>query len=169
MRTLTRRLRGILGIGLVWSVVWALTGFLYGATTQYWIGRSHRELDNLSTLISMALASAVSWASYGFVLGCIFGGVLSIAERRRTLDNIATWRIAVWGGTAGLLLPLGFMLGLMILKGWTVDNAAAATAISVALGAGCAAASLNVARAGLADARSVAAIPDEPSSQRPQG
>jgi hypothetical protein len=147
MKTFLRRLRGIVGIGLTWSAVWAVTGIFFGTVQFVSMSRAYPELARLSTFAIMALASGVSWATYGFALGSIFGGVLAIAERRRTLERLATWRIAVWGAIAGLLLPLSFALGMKIIEGVSIDNVLVATAISASLGAGCAAGSLLLARA----------------------
>lgn len=149
-----RRLRGIFGLGLTWSIVWALAGAATGAFETLVLDRAPPGLGP-----RIILASTISWASYGFVLGCLFAIVLAIAERRRTLEQLATWRLAVWGGLAGIVLPLAFFTGLWAFEGLTVSNGFSATFLSAALGAGCAAGSLAIARAGLTEPARRASLP----------
>lgn len=154
MSNILRRLRGIFGMGLVWSFVWAVAGAAIGAFESFVLGRAPPQLGP-----RIVVASSVQWATYGFVLGTLFTIVLAIAERRRTLEQLSTWRLAVWGALAGTVLPLGFIFGVLAFHGLTVSNGFSATILSAVLGAGCAAGSLTVARAGLPDSTSRTSLP----------
>ncbi|MGH9720729.1 MAG: hypothetical protein ACRD8O_10995, partial [Bryobacteraceae bacterium] len=88
MKTLLRRIRGMIGMGLTWAAVWAFAGALVGTVQKYWLLRSYPHLP-ASTFDGMVLATSMSWASYGFALGSLFACVLAIAERRRTLEQLA--------------------------------------------------------------------------------
>jgi hypothetical protein len=162
MKTIFRRLRGILGMGVTWAVVWACAGALIGIVQRYWLPRSYPQLPP-GALDGIILANGISWGTYGFALGSLFACVLAIAERRRALEQLTIWRIAVWGALAGALLPVTFMVGLKLATGWGVTNGLLSTLLSVSLGAGSAAASLALARSAPAN-RELASptVPDLP-------
>lgn len=94
MRGFLRKLRGVLGTGLTWAVGWGVAfsglfatfGFPYGGL----------------------LEAGVNGVILGFVGGGVFGTLLSIAERHRTLDQLSLRRVAVWGGIGGMALLLLF-------------------------------------------------------------
>jgi hypothetical protein len=142
MRTLLRRIRGIVGMGLTWSMVWALAGAAYGVTAVF-------VYDDLTPLADVVFPSSISWATYGFALGSLFACVLAVGERRRSLEQLATRRMALWGGIAGALLPLSFIALAATQEGIHLNNGFVGTILSTLLGAGCAAASFRLARAGL--------------------
>ena len=156
MSTLLRRMRGIIGLGLIWSVIWAFAGVAAGVVEGYFLMRAYPE-PVPPPFARMLLASGVSWGSYGFALGSLFASVLAIAERRQTLDQLATWRVATWGGVAGILVPLAFIAGARVIGGVDIDNGLSGTVLSASLGAGCAAGSLALARAASAKSQGVRA------------
>ena len=51
------------------------------------------------------LIGVAAWTITGFVSGALFSGVLAIVERRRTIAQLSTRRIALWGGVGGSLVP----------------------------------------------------------------
>ncbi len=51
--------------------------------------------------------------SIGFTAGISFAVILSIAERRKTLDQLSLRRVALWGGIGGMALML-FAMALKI-------------------------------------------------------
>lgn len=89
MRGFLRRLRGIIGTGLVWAVgfVAAFSGILAlkGFPSEYILG-----------LIPAG-------ASLGFACGSVFAGVLIVTERRRKVEELSLWRVALWGAIGGSL------------------------------------------------------------------
>ena len=94
MGSFFRRLRGIVGTGLTWAVGWgvafaglfATLGFPYGGLVE----------------------AAVNGIILGFSAGGSFAIILSIAERRRTLQELSLRRVGVWGGIGGMTLLLLF-------------------------------------------------------------
>jgi hypothetical protein len=99
MGTLLRRLRGALGIGLSWAVIWALFGLSIGFAILYFDPAS---IDQGEDPVSMAGILA----TVGFFCGTIFAGVLAFAERRTALRDMSLWRAAFWGALGGVALPL---------------------------------------------------------------
>ena len=104
MQTWLRRVRGALGMGLLW----AAGGIGVGGTIEL--------LDNVLPG-GLAMASAVDmWpqtlAIPGFLGGVVFAVVLGVAAGRRRFDELSLPRFAAWGAVAGLLLGgLGMALG----------------------------------------------------------
>ena len=88
MKRFLRRLRGIIGTGATWALGWAaffgVGGAIFGA---YSVPRL-----------------AVVGGFMGLIAGSAFGVILSITERRRRLDELSLWRMALWGGLGGLLV-----------------------------------------------------------------
>ena len=92
MNKFLRRLRGIVGTGLTWAVGWAgvtIALNLLGGIPLQFLGR-------------IALSGAV----WGFIAGGAFAVILSVAERRHTLEDLSLRRVALWGGIGGSLVFL---------------------------------------------------------------
>jgi hypothetical protein len=90
---------------------------------------------------------AVMFGVLGFIGGTIFSTVLSIAEGRRSFNQLSLPRFVAWGALGGLLLGgLAVTAGLLG-AGLTIIGAVI-TGASTLLGAGSAAGTLVVARAG---------------------
>lgn len=87
-----RKLRGIIGTGITWAVGWSVGWVAIGAS----IGLPFGNL----------VGTAVSGALIGFIAGGSFAVILSIAERRRTLDQLSLMRVALWGFLGGVALPV---------------------------------------------------------------
>ena len=49
-------------------------------------------------------------AGVGFIAGSAFGVLLSVLERRKKLEDLTFWRIALWGSIGGLAIAAGFGL-----------------------------------------------------------
>ena len=126
-----KRVRGAIGMGLLWAV----GGIAVGGTIEL--------LDNVLPG-GLALASAVDmWpqtlAIPSFLGGVVFGVVLGVAGARRRFDELSLPQFTAWGAVAGALLgALGMSLGAPILF----------LAITTAWGAAAAAGSLALARRG---------------------
>jgi len=99
MKGFLRRLRGIIGMGLLWAVgsvafflgLAALQGGGWGG----WVG--------ILYLIPMS-------AGFGFIAGCAFAGILSMTERHRRLEDLSLRRVALWGAIGGCLVTGAFNL-----------------------------------------------------------
>jgi hypothetical protein len=89
LRKVLRRLRGVAGTGLTWAVGWA--GLVTGIVALFGV--------DLGILPRVALYQAIG----GFFAGTGFALVLSIAERRHTLEELSLLRVAAWGAIGGLL------------------------------------------------------------------
>lgn len=134
-----RRIRDILVMAITWALAWGALGSALAAA-RFWWPTSHDPVGifNLPTIL-------VSWAILGFLSGAVFSALLARRERRRSVDDLATARVAVWGALGGASLPvLATVIG--ALMGEVGDDWFTAPIISAALGAMCAAASLRLAK-----------------------
>ena len=101
-----RRIRGALGMGLVWAVAWSGVGAILGLV----VGVFGAPVDGLATVVFGAFST---FATMGFVGGVAFSTVLVIAEGRRRFDEMSLPRFAGWGALGG-----GLMSVLMFAAGW---------------------------------------------------
>ena len=122
MRTILRRLRGVLTTALLWAPVWALAG---AAMAGYQIHRMHRwhraYRDDPTTAASHVPTTLEGWGwSYvgekalafaiaGAISGAVFALVVAALERRRTFGQLAMGRIAAWGALGGMTIPVVFL------------------------------------------------------------
>jgi hypothetical protein len=137
MRTWLQRIRGAVGIGVTWAAGWAPIGAVTGWLTALALGFPPG---------TVATNYTVMFGAVGFVGGTIFSAVLSLAEGRRSFDQLSLPRFVAWGGLGGLVLGgLTVTVGLLG-PGLTVLDAVI-TGASTLLGAGSAAGTLLVARA----------------------
>ena len=129
MNMLLRRVRGLLGVGLLTGIAWACVGMLLVAVI--------RIVDPASVDPGEGpLRAALVLGRAGFAAGLIAGGILAFAERRRHVAELSVRRGIVWGALGGLSLPwlAGAPLGMRPILG--------------ALGAGSIAAVVALARHG---------------------
>lgn len=101
MKGVWRRIRGALGLGVVWAGGGAAIGGL---------------VELISNLFPrLPLGFIDMWiqtlAIPGFLGGVIFAGVLGIAARRRRFDELSMARMVAWGALAGVALG-GVLVGL---------------------------------------------------------
>ncbi len=93
-----KRIRGAVGMGLTWALVWAPVAVLIGFAID-----PDGSMDEMWPVIG---------AYPGFLGGVVFSVVLAIAARRRSLDELSLPRVAAWGAFAGLLVgSLPFLIG----------------------------------------------------------
>jgi hypothetical protein len=93
-----RRIRGAVGMGLTWALVWAPVAVLIGLFVD-----PDGSMDEMWPAIG---------AYPGFLGGVVFSVMLAIAARRRGLDDLSLSRVALWGAGAGLLVgTLPFTIG----------------------------------------------------------
>lgn len=92
MKPWLKRVRGAIGMGLLWALLWAPVGVLIGLI-----------VDPDGSMDEMWVAVG---AYPGFVGGVIFAAVLGIVAGRRRFDELSLTRFAIWGAVAGLLVGL---------------------------------------------------------------
>ncbi len=126
MSTALGHLRGVLGIGLTWGVVWTVAAMIVGTV----IGvvdpdsiDSGEEPHVLAPMIGLA----------GMICGLVCAGLMFIVGRKAILD-LSLGRVVIWGALVAAALPL------------VMDKDARMMLIIGPLGALSAAASVAVAR-----------------------
>ncbi len=130
MRKWLRRIRGAVGMGLTWAVVWSGVGAIWGLIA----GISSGVVFQSGGLF------AVVFAALGFVGGAAFSGVLGIIEGRRRFGEMSLPRFAAWGALGGLFLS-ALTVGALTPGAVWYD-----VGVLTLLGAGSAAGSLALAR-----------------------
>ena len=126
MRKWLRRVRGAIGMGVIWAAAWSAVGLV------------PRWLFGIDTDAPFPLVFGV----LGFIAGVTFSGVLVLTEGRRRFDQMSLPRFAGWGAIGGLLLSALFAKGASL--GWH-DVLAIAPTFAIAC-AVCASGSLALAR-----------------------
>ena len=138
MKSWLQRIRGALGIGVTWAVGWAPVGAIVGWITGTAFGYP---------IATIAMNYAILFGVLGFTGGAMFSTAVHLAEGRRRFEELTMPRFVVWGALGGLALG-GLAVALGILgAGFDVLGATIAGAATL-LGAGSAAGTLAVARAG---------------------
>lgn len=94
-----RKLRGVIGISLIWGILWA-TVFAVIVTI---IGIV--DPDSIDPGEEPAIIAAMGGA-IGIVSGVIFGILLAVAESGRELSNFSLLRPALWGMLSSAMFPL---------------------------------------------------------------
>jgi hypothetical protein len=119
MGELLRKLRGLMGVGLTWGILWAMVVAAIGVV----IGVV--DPDSIDPGESPLIAGAIV-GFQGFVAGVGFGILLSFAETRKTILDLSLIRVAIWGLLASVALP--FLTGMPIGMLWFVCLLGAASA-----------------------------------------
>ena len=86
-----RRIRGAVGVGVVWGVAWLGVGLV------------------LLLIVGFGAADVpfpLFFGFLGFLAGATFSGILGILGRRRRFGEMSLPRFAVWGALGGLLLSV---------------------------------------------------------------
>ena len=132
------RLRGTIGMALVWTIGWSVIGVVYGLGVSWLVG---------SSLVgAAAVFGAKLFAGMGFVAGGLFSVLLRLAEGRRRFDELSLGRLVAWGGAGGLVIGvIGSLTGVGG-SGFGLEGAIV-TGFTTVLGGASAAATLGVARA----------------------
>ena len=123
MKKRLKRIRGMVGMGLIWAAGWSPIGAVIGLVGG--VG---------------AVALAISWAQIGFMGGVFFCTVLGITEGHRRFDEIQM-SLRVFGGIGGTVAWFFLSTGGPV----TLGSLAMASFVFL-LGAGSAAGSLALAR-----------------------
>lgn len=94
-----RKSLGVLGIGLCWGVAWST---FFATFALYIIVFRPREIEPGDGPLPISVI--------GFIIGCVcgtlFGAIVSFAENRKSLHDLALVRIACWGLLASAAWPL---------------------------------------------------------------
>lgn len=125
MRKWLRRIRGAIGMGLIWAMAWFGAGLI------------------LLLVVGVGAADVpfpLFFGLLGFLAGVTFSGILGIVEGRRRFHQMSLPRFAAWGGVGGFLLSVVLAIAL---GGGAFPVLGPIVALS---GAGCAAGSLALAR-----------------------
>ncbi len=130
-----RRLRGIAGTMLTWSVGGGLAGMLLGAGISILVllPRDDVPMQFAELVFGVGLAGALA----GAVSGLGFALILAVAERRRRFEELRAWRVGACGAAAALAM------------GWLISRNPAFAAVCGTMGFGAAVTSLTVARRAL--------------------
>lgn len=91
MKTWLRRIRGALGMGLIWAIGWAVVG---GGVMEGIVDPEGKILDMWPQTLAIP----------GFLGGVAFSIVLWIAAGRRRFDELSLFGFGIWGAVTGLLL-----------------------------------------------------------------
>lgn len=91
MKPWLRRIRGALGMGLIWAVVWAIIG---GGVMEAFVDPNGEILDMWPQVLGIA----------GFLGGTAFSIVFGIAAGRRRFDELSLARFGAWGAVAGVVV-----------------------------------------------------------------
>ena len=130
-----RRLRGVAGTMLTWSVGGGILGAVGGAGVWLAIRLANGDAMHVpSVVLGFGLAGAI----VGAACGLAFALSLVIAERRRSFEELRAWRTGVIGSASALAM------------GWLISRDPTVAALCATIGFGAAATSLVVARRALA-------------------
>jgi hypothetical protein len=155
---LVRKLRAMLGMGVVWGLAWVPLTLTSVVIVSLVAGQWPPWRLLAETTAAGALAGAAS--------GLIFGGLLAVAERRRTVASLSSTRTALWGALAAVAPPALFALAVIarIQYPWVyvVPMFGRILGLTGILGAVCAGGVLYV-------ARRAPALPDEADEPRRLG
>lgn len=125
MGELFRRLRGLVGLGVLWGTLWAMIGAVIGVV----IGIVNPEFYMFGNpIIEWAFGIGV----YGAVSGVGFGGLLWLREGNKTLMDLSLPRIAMWGVMGSALVPLLFLS--MFAGGTSMADIVGAMMVTAGLG-----------------------------------
>jgi hypothetical protein len=100
MQKWLRRVRGAIGMGILWGAVWSVVGMV------------PRWVLGLNTDAPFPLVFGV----FGFVSGVTFSVLLALTEGRRGFDQLSLPRVAGWGALGGLLVSSVFVK--LVSLGW---------------------------------------------------
>ena len=100
MKLLLRRIRGLLGVGLSWAVLWVAIMFAIGTVIQV-VDPASIDQGEEPWRIALLIVAPV-----GFVSGTAFGALLMAFERRKAVAELSLWRMALLGAAGGAAIPL---------------------------------------------------------------
>ena len=135
MKKWLRRIRGAIGMGLIWATA------LFAVSFIPWLV--------MMLLDTVDVPFPILFAAFGFVGGAMFSTVLGLVEGRGRFDQMSLPRFAGWGAVGGLLLAGLWVFGGAAAIGGEatpLENLLFLGPLFSAAGAGFAAGSLALAR-----------------------
>ncbi|MBS1787918.1 MAG: hypothetical protein JST85_09365 [Acidobacteria bacterium] len=99
MSTQLRKLRGVVGISLIWGILWAV---IFGVLATI-IGIV--DPDSIDPGEEPAIIGLMGGV-FGLVSGVVFGALLAVAENGREFRNFSLLRAALWGMLSSAVFPL---------------------------------------------------------------
>lgn len=136
MKGWLRRIRGALGMGLVWGGAWFAAGMAMMVGLLVTTGSTGADVPY-----------PLGFGMLGFFAGVTFSGLLGFLEGRRTFDQMSLPRFAGWGGVGGALFSLVFVSLAALSEGPSFfGNLLVLGPVFAAAGAGCASGTLALAR-----------------------
>lgn len=99
MNKIVGDIRRLLGIGLIWGILWAALAIIIG--TVIGVIRPDDIDPGEEPIVLAPMIGLV-----GFSCGAVFGSLLSIVERRKTIRELPLVRVAMWGILVSAALPL---------------------------------------------------------------
>ena len=124
-----RKVRGMIGNGIVWAGAWIMGSVLFTIVPAALTG-----VPLQGNLIAAILGNA---AILGFLSGSVFSFVLGIAYRNRLLEDIRGASMGVLGAVAGMAIPMG-LLAIAASAGNPVPLVAVVPMLLTSGGLGCA-------------------------------
>ena len=140
MKRWLRRIRGAIGMGLIWAAGWGFVGVLIGLSWSLGLP--------MGWFVEIFDAPLLALAVPGFFAGAVFSTVLGVAGRRRRFDELSLPRFGAWGALGGLLLGLTPALVAVSTGGASVAAATVIVGTLTLLSAVSASSSLALARMG---------------------
>lgn len=133
METWLRRMRGALGMALIWGLAW----FTGGMVLLLIVGPDAADVP-----------FPLFFGLLGFLAGALFSGILGLIERGRGFHQLSLPRFAGWGAAAGLLFSVLFALTVTLIgAGAMLDDLLFLAPLFAAIGAASAGGTLALARA----------------------
>jgi hypothetical protein len=99
MNRILEDLRRLLSIGLVWGILWAVLAITVGTAIGVIVPG---QIDPGEEPIVLAPMIGL----VGLICGIVFGSLLAIVERRKTIPELPLIRVAMWGILVSVALPL---------------------------------------------------------------
>jgi hypothetical protein len=163
---MSRRLRAIVLMALLWGAAWAVLGWAVAAGPLVAVAQSGGFGAGgvpRATLLVAAAQVALRWAAFGAVGGALFAAALGWRGLRVragvAVDSLSVRRAAGWGGVAGALLAAGaLLLSAAVTPGAALAFLGLATVLGMASGGGAVALAQRPA-ARLAEARLAGRLP----------
>jgi len=137
MSAILRRARGVIGTSLIWATAWLVVTSPF--VLLYWQrGNMDVELPTWALVVMLFLMAA-----WGAACGALFALIVTLFERRRGWAGLQLARVAAWGATAGLAVPLS-LGGAWWWLAFPVDLPSTLLGASVSATMGCALATSTV-------------------------
>lgn len=102
---LRARVRGVLGLGVIGGGVGFVAGGVWGVLSSMVRAGVVFELDYFRFLLRMGIGNATGFMLIGAFTAAGFGVLLSVIDRRHTLEELPLWRMGLLGALMGASFP----------------------------------------------------------------